>query len=170
MNRYKLTTASALALILSFGFSLTCQANSSWVWISETRPLDILPFVAVATLLIEAAAIVIFGGVDNNYKALFAVAVGNILSFAAPYVIYANFTSPYSGVYSLSEIIDRGPFYTVGAVFLILTILIELPFVYFMLKKNTASKKALVVTVILSNVITTALVAFTERLICYGQW
>lgn len=38
------------------------SANSSWVWISQTRPYDVLPWVALVT---------------------------NLLSFAAPYVLYS---------------------------------------------------------------------------------
>lgn len=32
-------------------------ADSSWYWISEKRPWDILPWVAIATILIETLAI-----------------------------------------------------------------------------------------------------------------
>lgn len=170
MKKYKLTTSVFIALIMSFGFSVVAFANSSWVWISEKRPYDILPFVIIGTLLIETLAVKFFDSGQNFYKVLFAVTVGNILSFIAPYIIYANFTTPYSGVYSLSEIIDRGPFYTVGTVFLLLTVLTELPFVYFMLRKQSQSKTTLALTILFSNIITTALVAVTERFFCYGQW
>ena len=72
--------------------------------------------------------------------------------------------------YTLSQIIDRGPYYTVGTAFLLLTLIIELPVVYFMLKKAADSKKKLALCIVLANVVTTVLVAIVERTLCYGRW
>ena len=36
----------------------TAYANSSWHWISSTRPVDILPVVIVTTLLIESVIVI----------------------------------------------------------------------------------------------------------------
>ena len=36
---------------------MTASANSSWRWLSEARPYDVLPFVAVITITIETAAL-----------------------------------------------------------------------------------------------------------------
>ena len=169
MKHYKAISLSAVTTIIMMAFFITASANSSWVWISETRPYDILPFVIVGTLLIETLAVNILSKIDNWYKTFFAVLVGNIISFIAPYIGYSN--SLYSQIgYTLSQIIDRGPYYTVGVAFLILTIVIELPIVYFMLKKSVESKKKLAVTIVLVNIVTTALVALIERLLCYGHW
>lgn len=171
MKNYKLITSLFLSLILSFGFSFFAYANSSWVWITETRPYDVLPFVIVATLIIETLVIDSAAKIEKLFKTFFCVLVGNILSFVAPYFIYANFTTPYSDAgYGIEYILDRGPFYTVGTVFLALTILIELPFIYQFLKKDTENKKKLCLVIITVNIATTALVALIERLFCQGHW
>ena len=169
MKKYKLFSLSVISLLGALMFTVSASANSSWVWISETRPYDILPFVVVGTLLIETVAVNLVSKVGNWYKTFFAVFVGNIISFIAPYIGYSNSLYGQMG-YTLSQIIDRGPYYTVGTAFLLLTLIIELPVVYFMLKKDADSKKKLAVTIVLANIVTTALVAVVERTLCYGRW
>ena len=97
------------------------------------------------------------------------VLIGNLISFAVPYIGYSN-TTPYAGYYTLTQILNRGPFYTVGAAFLIITIMVELPFMYFWLRKDVTNKKKLILVTVLVNIITTALVALTERLLCEGYY
>ncbi len=171
MKNYKPLSSGLAALILSFGFSVMASANSSWVWITETRPYDVLPFVIVGTLLIETFAIDLIAKIGNRTKTFFAVLVGNILSFIAPYIICANFSTPYSDAgYGLEYILNRGPYYTVGSAFLVLTVLIELPFIYWFLRKDTENHKKLAAVIVTVNIVTTVLVAITERLLCQGQW
>lgn len=169
MKKYKLFSLSVISLLGALMFAVSASANSSWVWISETRPYDILPFVVAGTLLIETVAVNLVSKVGNWYKTFFAVFVGNIISFIAPYIGYSNSLYGQMG-YTLSQIIDRGPYYTVGTVFLLLTLIIELPVVYFLLKKDADNKKKLAVTIVLANIVTTVLVAVVERTLCYGRW
>ena len=171
MKKYKYLNYALTALILSFGFSFMASANSSWVWITETRPYDVLPFVVIGTLFIETLTIDRIAKIGKWTKTFFAVLLGNILSFLAPYFMYANFTTPYSDAgFSLRAILNRGPYYTVGSAFLILTVIIELPFIYLFLRRDTENKKKLAFVIVAVNVVTTALVALTERLLCQGQW
>ena len=51
-----------------------------------------------------------------------------------------------------------------------LTIIIEMPIVYNALKKQVQDRKVLKVVIIVSNIITTAVVAIVERLITEGYW
>lgn len=169
MNRYKAITNTTITALLVFAFSLTAFANSSWVWISETRPYDVLPFVAIATLIIETAALNGFLKIGNWHRVFTGVLIGNLISFAVPYIGYSN-TTPYAGYYTLTQILQRGPFYTVGAAFLIVTVAVELPFMYFWLKKSVKNKKLLVLVTVLANVVTTAMVAVVERVLCEGHW
>lgn len=170
MKKYKLFSMSVISALGVLIFTMLASANSSWVWISETRPYDILPFVIIGTLLIETIAVNLVCKIGNWYKTFFAVFVGNIISFAVPYIGYSN-TTPYADAgYTLSQIINRGPYYTVGTTFLLLTLIIELPIVYFLLKKDTDNKKKLAFCIALANIVTTILVAVVERTLCYGQW
>ena len=169
MNRYKAITNTTITALLVFAFSFTAFANSSWVWISETRPYDVLPFVAAATLAIETAALNLILKIGNWHKVFSGVLIGNLISFAVPYIGYSN-TTTYAGYYTLTQILQRGPFYTVGAAFLIITVAVELPFMYFWLKKSVKSKKLLILTTIIANIVTTAMVAIVERLLCEGYY
>ena len=168
MNRYKAVSGTATAVLLISMFSLTAFANSSWVWISETRPYDVLPFVAAATLAIETVAINLFLKIGKWHKVFTGVLIGNLISFAVPYIGYSN-TTPYYDM-PLSQILERGPFYTVGGAFLVITVAVELPFMYLWLKKDVQNKKLLILVTILANVVTTAMVAIVERLFCEGHW
>ena len=169
MNRYKLITNTVTTSMLIFIFSLTAFANSSWVWISETRPYDVLPFVAIATLIIETAALNGFLKIGNWHRVFTGVLIGNLISFAVPYIGYSN-TTPYSDYLTHHEILNRGPFYTVGTAFLIMTLAVELPFMYFWLKKSVKNKKLLVLVTVIANVVTTAMVAVVERILCEGHY
>ena len=168
MNRYKAITNTTITALLVFAFSFTAFANSSWAWISETRPYDVLPFVAIATLIIETAALNLILKIGNWHKVFSGVLIGNLISFAVPYIGYSN-TTPYYDM-PLSYILERGPFYTVGAAFLFLTVAVELPFMYFWLKKSVKNKKLMVLVTVIANVFTTAMVAAVERLFCEGHW
>ena len=169
MKKYKLFSMPVISVLGVSVFPMLASANSSWVWISETRPYDILPFVIIGTLLIETVAVNLVSKVGNWYKTFFAIFIGNIISFVVPYIGYSNSIYAEAG-YTLSQIIDRGPYYTVGTAFLLLTLIIELPVVYFMLKKDADSKKKLALCIVLANVVTTVLVAIVERTLCYGRW
>lgn len=169
MKTYRTITNTAITILLIGCFTLTAFANSSWVWISETRPYDVLPFVIVGTLLIETAAINLLLKVGNWHKVFSGVLIGNLISFAVPYIGYSN-TTPYAGYYTLGEILNRGPYYTVGGAFLIITVLVELPFMYFWLKKVVTDKKKLIAVTVIANVVTTFAVAAVERIFCEGHY
>ena len=168
MKKHKITTNFSVTFLLLAGFIFSVSANSSWAWISEKRPYDLLPFVALATLLIETLGYNLLLKTENFYRTFSGVLIGNLISFAVPYIGYSN-TPPYYDM-PLSYILERGPFYTVGAAFLIITILVELPFMYFWLKKEVENKKKLVAVAILLNTVTTVMVAVVERVFCEGYY
>ena len=60
--------------------------------------------------------------------------------------------------------------FTVGIIYLVMTITIELPVVYFLLRKNVENKKRLLATIIITNTVTTSMVAIIERIVCVGKW
>ncbi len=142
-------------------------ADSSWVWISEKRPFDILPWVALGTILIEWLSIWLIPKTGNAIKVLGIVIVANAASFLLPYAFLKADLSWYG---TFEHILDSGPHYIVSGVFLLLTLLVEMPIVYNVLKSKVQDKKKLQLTIIVSNVITTAGVAIIERLITEGYW
>ena len=155
-----------LAVILAAAaLTAPVYANSSWVWVSETRPSDVLPFVAAATVAIEWLAAWKKGGVRDPLEAFFVVLLANILSFLAPYAT-AAFGSPYS----IREALAHLPRFTVGGVFFFMTLAIELPVVYNCLKRAAQKPKQLLHVLLLTNAATTALTALAERLLCRGHW
>ena len=51
-----------------------------------------------------------------------------------------------------------------------LTLLIEIPIIYNLLKRHVDSKKKLLWSIIGSNIVTTAMVAVIERMVTDGYW
>ena len=144
-------------------------ANSSWHWVTVS-PMKILPVAIISTLSIESLSIGKSSGISNNKKTFMVVSLANLFSFLAPYLFRAYSFIPTSGRFSLSAAFNKGPFYIVLTGYLVLTLVVELPIVYILLKKEARNKLKLFVSILASNIITTLLVAFFERLICKGLW
>lgn len=144
-------------------------ANSSWNWISTTRPYDVLPFVVILTLAIENISIFRFSNIENKLKTFIVVLIGNLLSFAAPY-IFETYVAAMGGMYSFYESLEHMPFYNISFIYLIITIIIEFPIVYNILKKHSKNKKILILTIVCSNIFTTLITYIIERIFCRGIW
>lgn len=172
----KKATGFVLAVLAAAWFSMPVSANSSWVWISEKRPDDLLPFVIAATLLIEITAIRFMAGIKKTVKVIAVTVLANLISFAAPYLLMymevasENATVKDSDPFTLEDMMIKLPFYTVGFSFLFMTVVCELPIVYNVLKKHTENKKRLAIVIIAANAATTAVTAVAERTLCYGRW
>ena len=141
-------------------------ADSSWCWLTDTRPFDILPPVALATIVIEVLAIWLIPHTGKLMKTAVAVILANAASFLLPYALLLN-----NPVYpKFDDMLNAGPNYIVGAGFVILTLVLEIPIVYNLLKKHVDNKKKLLWSIIGSNIVTTAMVAVIERMVTDGYW
>lgn len=167
MKKYRLLTSILLILTILLAFPLTVFANSSWHWISETRPYDVLPIVVILTLVIEVSFIYLIAKVKPLPKLIFVVLLANVLSFAAPYIFV--YTTP-SLVYTFEQNLENTPFYTVGIIYLLTTVIIEVPIVYYLFKKSSTNTKKLLYSIIGANIITTIITAIIERTVCTGAW
>lgn len=87
VKKYRWFSSFIISLFLLHFFNLSVFANSSWIWISETRPLDIMPWVAVGTLILETVSLMVFAKIKNGYKTFAVVTIANAVSFAAPYLL-----------------------------------------------------------------------------------
>lgn len=168
MKRYQSLSVIILACLFGAVLSSTAFADSSWVWISETRPHDVLPWVAIATLAIETWMIRRFCGIRDTFRIFCAVALGNLLSFAAPYVMAALDEVHADFLFSL----EHYPYYVTGTAGLLVTVAVELPIEYRLLKKSVpeTAQARLFYTVIGANAVTTLMVAIVERVFCRGRW
>ena len=167
MKKNKYSLALIISLFLLPILSLTVFANSSWHWISETRPYDVLPWVAIGTLIIETISITYFAKVEKKFLTFIVVTLANLLSFAAPYLIVWG--TPSAVGYTFEMTMENLPFYTIGVFYYIATVLIELPVVFISIP-NTVSNRKFAAIILISNAVTTALTAIVERIICVGRW
>lgn len=166
MSRCKRIAAMVLICML---VPLTASANSSWRWLSETRPYDVLPFVAVITIVIETAALWVVLEKKQLVKIAVVVMIANLLSFAAPYLFLYDETIRMP-LKPFPELMEYGYYFTVGAIYLIMTLIVELPVVFLTLRKHAKGKWQFLLIVAGANVVTTIITAAAERIFCYGQW
>jgi hypothetical protein len=167
MKKYKHITTLVLSIFFISILSATACANSSWHWISDTRPYDVLPFVVVGTLLIETAAVNYIPKIHKLFKVFCVISLGNLLSYMVPWAF--RYFVPYA-FGTFHDSIEHGPVYNIGLAYLFLTVVVELPVEYFLLKNDSMKKTKLALTIILANVATTSLVAVVERIVCAGEW
>ncbi len=168
MKKYKWFSAIIIFLFLLQIFNSTAFANSSWFWISETRPYDVLPCVAIGTIIVETISLITFAKIKRSFEVFATVTIANAISFAAPYLY--ELLIHYSEKMPYEMYLENWPSYTVGILFCIATVLIELPIVYFSLREKAISRKKIIVTIIITNIVTTILVAIIERIFCVGTW
>jgi hypothetical protein len=167
MNRHRALSALLIGTLIML-IPVTAYANSSWHWITVS-PMKILPFVIILTLIVEIASVYLVGKVKNFRRIFYVVALANLFSYLAPYIERAYRFIP-TGGFSISSAFNKGPFYIVRLGYLILTIVIELPIAYWLLRKQTDNQKMLAISIIGSNILTTVAVAIVERIVCIGQW
>lgn len=147
-------------------------ANSSWRWFTKTRPHDLLPLSIVLTVAIEIFALLRFGGVKSKGWAAGGVIAANLISFLVPWALeYEDFLyGGWNTAMSFGAFLSKTPHYQVTILFLCLTLLLELPVLYLLLRKRAQDKKRLMITAAGANAMTTAICAVLERTLCHGQW
>lgn len=167
-KRHRYSVAAG-TLILAAALATPVFANSSWRWLSDTRPYDLLPIAVVMTLVIEILAINYIPRVRDLKRTAFWVTLCNLLSFASTYV----FTYLGSGVVkSFDELLEYTPVYTIGLFSFLLTVVVEIPLTQWKLSNgmDDKGKTRLLVTILCSNALTTGLVFALERILAPGKW
>ena len=145
----------------------TAYANSSWHWLTKSNPFDLLPYAVILTLLIEYVIIQQLNSIKNYFRLFIVICFANMASFLLP---YATLLLPSAVGYTLEKSIYSLPIYIVGFGYLFLTLIAEIPIVYGCCKNIVTSEKRLLISIILVNTITTAMVAAAERIIYRGMW
>jgi hypothetical protein len=156
---------------LSAIYPVIIYANSSWHWVTRS-PKKVLPIAIFFTLTLETIGIATYNKIKDKGKVLFIVTIANIVSFVLPYIERARRHIPTSGTWfwAWRSAFDSGPYYMVLFGYLFLTLLAEIPIVYYCLCKKVDNKKRLLYSIISVNVVTTLIVGCLERLLCRGQW
>ena len=168
---------SLIAVVSILCIPLTVHANSSWQWVSKIRPTDILPIVIILTLVIEIIAINYVPKTRCLNVVIPVVVLANLISFLFPYFYTAiDSQNPYNVYYSgdylesIDFMVSHGPFYTVSVMYLIMTLLVETPIVYLILRKRAENRRLLFGVIIGANVLTTIITIVIEQTTCFGRW
>ncbi len=170
--------AFLIVILCVFVFPVSASANSSWHWISSARPLDLLPVVIAATLIIEIVSVNYIAKVKDLKKVIPIVSLSNLISFLVPYIwlginpdsVYSYYTYEDGLLYAVNHTVNSSPAFTVSLFYLLITLLVETPIVFLLLRKKAPNKKVLIAAIIGANILTTALTFAVERIFCYGEW
>ncbi|MBQ5399060.1 MAG: hypothetical protein IIU14_06475 [Ruminococcus sp.] len=155
----KRITAVISSVLLTLSFTLTASANSIWNEKIESFPYEWYWLAVIcATLLIEFA--VIFAVVRKKPAiVLGAAALANAASFLIPRIVISAFAGAGSlylgGYYHLAD--------WVSVIFLIVTLAIEMPILWSMLKKYVKSVPTLLFMTFVANFVTTVGYVIVEK-------
>ena len=94
---------------------------------------------------------------------------GEAPSFVAPFFLDWGLGQYQLLGYDFDRFLSNTPRYIIGMTYGLLTLVVEVPVVYNMFKKNVESKK-LFITIVAVNVFTTAMVFAIEHIVCKGVW
>jgi len=166
MINKKIIAITTIAVLSGF-LQTPAYANSSWHWLTETTPFDVLPYVVVFTLLIEFILIKVVNSITGIIKPLVVICLANLASFLLPYVKYLL---PSAIGYSFEMSINHLPVYIIGTGYLVLTLAVEVLIVYFCLRKTAGDNKKLLISIIAVNTATTLIVVGVERIFIKGSW
>ena len=157
----------ALILMISVLFPTIAYANSSWHWLTKTKPFDILPYVVVLTLLIESITIGKVNSIRRYIMLFLVICLANLASFILPYIVYLL---PSSVGYTFDMSISHLPLYIIGFGYLLLTLIAEIPITYISFRKEVSNRKKLLLSIIAVNAMSTLFVAVMERVFIEGSW
>ena len=116
------------------------KGYGDWLSINEETDKAFLGimYMAYSALLASKMCEIVGDSEAKDYLALYEdikktirkkfLLAGNVLSYIAPYIGYSQ-TEPYAGAFTLAYILERGPFYNVGTVYLLITLIVEIPVV-----------------------------------------
>ena len=169
MKKHRRYSIAVCLLVLSAMLATPVFANSSWRWLTDTRPYDLLPMAIVMTLTIEILAINYIPRVNKLAQTAFWVTLGNLMSFGSTYLV----TYLGSGVIkTFDEMLEYTPVYTIGIFSFLLTAAVEIPLIHWRLSKGFDERqhRNLLLTLLCVNGLTTALVFILERTLAPGRW
>lgn len=167
----KLTYIIPTIFIISSILCINASANSSWKWISDTRPYDILPFIIALTLVIETLTYIFIVKIKRPVKVFITVAIANHLSFLTPYILgYFGYNGGIT--YTFQHALEHMPYYTIGLEYFLTTVFIEFLVIWFCLIKDIPKNfnMRFGLTIVGINALTTVICAVAERIIAYGSW
>lgn len=102
-----------VVMIVGFMFFVipqTAFADSSWIWLTDYRPFDILPPVALATVVIEVLSVWLIPHTGKLIKTAVVVILANAASFLLPYALLLE-----DPVYPrFDDVLNAGPNYIVS--------------------------------------------------------
>lgn len=109
--------------------------------------------------------------INSIVKPIVVIIIANLMSFVMPFLVYFLPNElGMSGYENFLKMINHWPTYIAGIGYLFMTLVIEVPIVYNLLKKECDNKKMFLKVIIAANILTTLLTALAERVICVGQW
>ena len=163
MKKQKIVNIPFLISALFLALTTTVYAYSP-VKVAPV-PLDytkVIPIVLGGMLIIEGVIILLLSDIKRIVNVSFAVLVANAASFIIPRFAlgYLRHESFYKGMFTQGFMSSH---IIAAASFLVVSLIIELPIIYLMLRVFTEKKVRLMVAAATANIVTTAVLFVVEN-------
>lgn len=160
MKTKKALLETFVFIILTFCFTPTVFANSIWTKRMDNYSyMEHFPYIIIGTLIIEILALLAVTGMKKPLKVIGAVVLANAASFLIPEMIInvIMFNGNHFEFFMLFN-----TYWVLNVIFIIITIVIELPIIWVILRKDEKNVKALLLTTVAVNIFTTVVTAFID--------
>lgn len=160
MKTKKLLTGFFVLSTLTFLFAFSASANSIWTKRMENYSyMEHFPYIIIGTLIIEALAILAVTKMKKPLKVIGAVVLANATSFLIPETII-NVMIYNGNRFEIFMLFNT--YWFLNVIFIIITIAIELPIIWAVLRKDVKKVKVLLLMTVAVNVFTTVVTALID--------
>lgn len=155
--------ANFVVVVISL-FSLSTTTFAATLFNDTADTFDYtkyLPVMVGGSLVIEALAIMLLTDIKRIVNVSFAVLVANTASFVLPRLALGLYRHEvfYKGMFTEGFLSSN---WLAAGVYFVISLIIELPILYFMLRVFTPKKVRLMIIAAGANIVTTAAIAFAE--------
>lgn len=159
--KYKKALLGTFVLIgLTVMFTITASANSIWTERMENYSyMEHFPYIIIGTLIVETLALLVVTKMKKPLKVIGTVVLANAASFLIPEAIM-NLILFGGQRFELFMLFNT--YWFLNVIFIIITLAIELPIIWAILKKDVKSVKVLLLTATAVNIFTTVVTAIID--------
>ncbi|MBR1731170.1 MAG: hypothetical protein IJ725_01890 [Ruminococcus sp.] len=165
MKKHSIISSACVLAVFITSLSTTVSANSIWNEKPESFSLSkYMPIIVGGTLIVEALIILLLSDIKRIVNVSFAVLVANVVSFIVPRLAWGfiNGGGFYTGLFTYGNAVTD---WLVTFLYLAVTLLIELPIVWYMLRHFTKKIAKLLLVTAAANVFTTVILAILQQLL-----
>lgn len=163
MKKQNIASVFCVFAVFITGLSTTVSANSILNESLENFSLSkYMPIIIGGTLIVESLIILLLSDIKRIVNVPFAALVANVASFLIPRLIWGSLNGEflYEGLFIYGNTVTD---WLVAGLYLAVTLVIELPVIWLMLRKFTKKTARLMWVTVAANVFTTVILEIIQQ-------